>query len=54
MVHKAEPAEVILNAVERVAYGEVWLDRVTTAKLLASLSDQRTGSRRPRTTQSLR
>ena len=54
MVHKAEPAEVILNAVERVAYGEVWLDRVTTAKLLASLSDPANGSRRPRTTQSLR
>jgi two-component system nitrate/nitrite response regulator NarL len=46
MVHKAEPAEVILNAVERVAYGEVWLDRVTTAKLLASLSDPANGKQK--------
>jgi DNA-binding NarL/FixJ family response regulator len=40
IVHKAEPAEVILNAIERVHRGEIWLDRSTTAKVLASLSGQ--------------
>ncbi len=40
IVHKAEPAEVILNAIERVHQGEIWLDRSTTAKVLASLSGQ--------------
>ena len=54
-MHKAEPAEVILNAVERVAYGEVWLDRATTAKLLASLTDAANGKQiEPGTTRSLR
>ena len=37
---KAEPAEVILNAIERVHHGEIWLDRSTTAKVFASLSGQ--------------
>ena len=40
IVHKSEPAEVILNAIERVHHGEIWLDRSTTAKVLANLSGQ--------------
>lgn len=40
IVHKAESADVILNAIERVHNGEIWLDRSTTAKVLANLSGQ--------------
>jgi DNA-binding NarL/FixJ family response regulator len=39
MVHKMEPAEVILSAIERVSRGEIWLDRATTAKVIATLAD---------------
>ena len=38
MVHKVDRAELILTAIERVACGEIWLDRATTAKLLADLT----------------
>lgn len=41
IVHKDQPAEVILNAIERVHRGEIWLDRATTAKVLANLSGRR-------------
>jgi DNA-binding NarL/FixJ family response regulator len=41
IVHKDQPAEVILNAIERVYRGEIWLDRATTAKVLANLSGRR-------------
>lgn len=37
LVHKSEPAEVILEAIERVHGGELWLDRSTVARLFASL-----------------
>jgi len=43
VVHKSERAEMILNAVERVAAGEIWLDRTTTAKLFTTLSDAAKG-----------
>jgi len=38
MVHKTEPAEVILSAIEHVSRGEIWLDRATTAKVIATLA----------------
>lgn len=38
MVHKAESAETILNAITRVSRGEIWLDRASTAKVIATLS----------------
>ena len=37
LVRKIEPADVILQAIERVHGGEIWLDRGTTAKILSSL-----------------
>ena len=44
LVRKIESAEVILQAIERVHGGEIWLDRGTTAKILSSLWD---GERAP-------
>ncbi len=44
VVLKSEPAQVILNAIERVHGGELWLDRSTTARVLASLSRRRSGA----------
>lgn len=38
MVHKMESAETILNAITCVSRGEIWLDRATTAKVIAALS----------------
>jgi two-component system, NarL family, nitrate/nitrite response regulator NarL len=38
VVLKTEPAQVILNAIERVHRGELWLDRGTTARVFASMS----------------
>lgn len=38
VVNKAEPAEVILKAIEHVSRGELWLDRTTTAKVIAAMS----------------
>jgi two-component system nitrate/nitrite response regulator NarL len=46
ILHKAEPAEVILNAIERVHRGEIWLDRAATARVLASLSGKGRTARR--------
>jgi two-component system nitrate/nitrite response regulator NarL len=37
LVHKSQPAEVVLQAIERVYDGELWLDRGTTAKVFESL-----------------
>ena len=34
LVHKSEPADVILQAIQHVQKGELWLDRGTTAKIL--------------------
>jgi DNA-binding NarL/FixJ family response regulator len=38
VVLKTEPAQMILNAIERVHGGELWLDRSTTARVFASMS----------------
>ena len=38
LVHKLEPAEVILKAISRVHAGELWVDPATAARVLASLS----------------
>ncbi|HWI14790.1 MAG TPA: response regulator transcription factor [Burkholderiales bacterium] len=44
VVLKSEPAQVILNAIERVHSGELWLDRNTTARVFATLA-RRNGAR---------
>jgi two-component system, NarL family, nitrate/nitrite response regulator NarL len=38
VVLKSDPAEVILNAIQRVHEGELWLDRGTAGRVFASLS----------------
>lgn len=42
VVHKMEDADVILKAIDHIHRGEIWLDRATTAKMLAAVSAQRT------------
>jgi two-component system nitrate/nitrite response regulator NarL len=37
VVHKEEPAEVILKAIEKVHRGEIWLDRLATGRVLDKL-----------------
>lgn len=39
VVHKEEPAEVILKAIEKVHSGELWLDRLSTGRLFEILLD---------------
>jgi len=38
LVHKSEPAEVILKAIQHVHAGELWVDRATIGRVFASLS----------------
>jgi two-component system, NarL family, nitrate/nitrite response regulator NarL len=38
VVHKQEPAETLLKAIEKVHQGELWLDRATTARVFVGLS----------------
>jgi DNA-binding NarL/FixJ family response regulator len=38
LVHKSEPAEVILEAIAQVHAGELWLDRATISRVFASLA----------------
>jgi two-component system nitrate/nitrite response regulator NarL len=38
VLHKADPAEVILKAIARVNAGELWLDRGSLGRLLGTLS----------------
>jgi two-component system, NarL family, nitrate/nitrite response regulator NarL len=38
VIHKSEPAETVLKAIERVHAGEVWLDRAAMASVLRALS----------------
>ena len=38
IVYKEEPAEQIVRAIEKVHKGEVWLDRMTTGRILDELS----------------
>lgn len=42
IVHKAEPPETILKAIEKIHQGELWLDRITTGRIFGELS--RTGA----------
>lgn len=37
VVHKEEPADVILNAIEKVHAGELWLDRLATGRVFEKL-----------------
>ena len=39
VVHKEEPAEVILKAIEKVHSGELWLDRLSTGRIFEILLD---------------
>lgn len=41
LVHKEEPAETLLKAIEKVHCGELWLDRATTARVFVELSKPR-------------
>ncbi len=38
LVHKAEPAETILKAIEKVHSGELWLDRTTTGRMFETMA----------------
>lgn len=38
IVHKEDPAESILKAIEKIHQGELWLDRVTTGRIFVELS----------------
>lgn len=38
LVHKEEPAETLLKAIEKVHCGELWLDRATTGRVFVELS----------------
>lgn len=41
IVHKVEPVDLILKAIEHVHRGEIWLDRATMAKVIAAVSGDR-------------
>jgi two-component system, NarL family, nitrate/nitrite response regulator NarL len=41
VVLKSEPAQVILDAIQRVHEGELWLDKRTTARLFAQFARER-------------
>jgi DNA-binding NarL/FixJ family response regulator len=45
VVHKEDPAETILRAIEKVHEGEIWLDRATTGRVFVELSRTSTGPR---------
>ena len=55
IIHKEEPAETILKAIDRIQHGELWLDRVTTGRIFIELSRAGGTSRRnpPKTKTSL-
>ncbi len=38
VVHKQEPADVILRAIEKVHNGEIWLDRASLGRIVTALS----------------
>jgi DNA-binding NarL/FixJ family response regulator len=40
IVYKEEPAETILKAIEKVNAGEMWLDRVSTGRILSELQNR--------------
>jgi DNA-binding NarL/FixJ family response regulator len=39
VIHKSEPAETILRAVEKVSQGEIWLNRLLMGQVLGMLTD---------------
>jgi two-component system, NarL family, nitrate/nitrite response regulator NarL len=41
LVHKGEPAETIIRAIEKVHAGELWLDRRTAGRVFVQLSSPR-------------
>ena len=43
-IHKSEPADVILRAIDRVQEGQIWLDRGTTAKVFDSFRNNGNGN----------
>jgi Response regulator containing a CheY-like receiver domain and an HTH DNA-binding domain len=43
LVHKSEPAETILRAIEKVSCGEAWLNRSLLGDVLGLLTDVRPG-----------
>ncbi len=46
IVHKEEPAETIIKAIDRVQRGELWLDRATTGRIFVELARAGVASRR--------
>jgi DNA-binding NarL/FixJ family response regulator len=44
VVHKSEPAETILRAIEKVNGGEVWLNRTLLGEVLGQLTDGNAGT----------
>ena len=46
IVHKEDPAETILKAIEKIHEGEIWLDRVATGRIFIELSRSGSAPRR--------
>ncbi len=47
VVHKSEPAETILRAIEKIHAGEVWLNRSLLGRVLGQLTDSEPAAARP-------
>jgi DNA-binding NarL/FixJ family response regulator len=45
-IHKSEPAELIVKAIEHVHEGEIWLNRSAMGRVLQTLSRRRNGEER--------
>jgi len=50
VVQKEAPAELILKAIKKVYEGEIWLDRVTTARVFSKLLDHSNNQASPEAT----
>ena len=50
VVQKEAPAEMILKAIKKVYEGEIWLDRMTTARVFSKLLDHSNDAVSPETT----